>query len=416
MRRVLYLHHGGGLGGAPLSLLYLIRQLDRTAYWPVVVTLKPGPVVELFQSEGIETYTDSSISDFSHTTLEWYGGADLWRLPGKLLSILPSIRHTRRLVERVMPDLVHLNSSTLAPSAIGAAEAGAPLVWHIREPLARGYLGLRRAWIRQVIDRYAERVIAICQHDAAQLIPSDRIRVVYNFVSFNQFDRSISGETIRAELSIPPDAPLVIMLGGVARPKGTLTLLRAIPIIRRSVPRAVTLVAGPPPHAPSGVAGSLSLLSPGQLAKDVGKLVLGVEAYNNQVWRAWRAMRPTDRESIIFAGMRRDVPALLAACDLLAFPSSAPHFARPVIEAAAMGKPAVASNLGGPDELIVDGETGLLCPPDDPHALAGAIIELLANPDRAQAMGEAAYQRARRLFDAATNAAATTAIYDEVLG
>jgi glycosyltransferase involved in cell wall biosynthesis len=334
----------------------------------------------------------------------------LWRLPGKLLSIGPSIHATRRLVYQTKPDLVHLNSSALAPSAIGAAQAGAPVVWHIREPLARGYLGLRRAWIRQVIDRYAERVIAICQHDAAQLIPSDRVRVIYNSVDFHQFDRAMGGEAIRAEFGIPAGAPVVLMLGGVARPKGTLTLIRAAPLVRQAIPDTVTLIAGPPLRTRG-----LSPLPPGQLAKEVGKLVLGADAYNNQVWRAWQRLGEADRAAVLFTGMRRDVPALLAASDLLVFPASVPHFARPVIEAAAMGKPAVASDLGGPDELIVHGETGLLCPPGDPRALAGAISGLLADPDRAQAMGEAAYQRARRLFDADTNAAATAAVYDELL-
>jgi glycosyltransferase involved in cell wall biosynthesis len=80
-----------------------------------------------------------------------------------------------------------------------------------------------------------------------------------------------------------------------------------------------------------------------------------------------------------------------------------------------MGVPSVASDLGGPRELIVNQETGLLVPPRDPQALADALLDLLCNPVRAQAMGEAAYLRARQLFDAGTNAAATLAVYDEIL-
>jgi hypothetical protein len=66
-----------------------------------VVTLKPGPVVDLYRAEGIETRIEQGISDFSHTTLEWYGGRDWWRLPGKLLRIPASIRRTRKLVEEI---------------------------------------------------------------------------------------------------------------------------------------------------------------------------------------------------------------------------------------------------------------------------------------------------------------------------
>ena len=71
-RRILYFHHGGAIGGAPLSLFYLLEQLDRRIYDPVVIVLKPGPVVDLFQSASIDTHVVGDIFDFSHTELEWY--------------------------------------------------------------------------------------------------------------------------------------------------------------------------------------------------------------------------------------------------------------------------------------------------------------------------------------------------------
>jgi glycosyltransferase involved in cell wall biosynthesis len=378
--------------------------LDRSRYEPVVATIKPGPVVDLYRAEGVETTVEAGISDFSHTTLEWYGGRDLWRLPGKLLRIWPSIRRTRALVRRVAPDLVHLNSSTLAPAAIGCALEGVPVVWHIREPLAAGYLGLRRAWIRRAIDRCAARVIAICQNDADQLIPGDRIRVIYNFVDFGEFDRSLTGASIRAELGIPPDAPVVVMLGGVAEPKGTLILIRALPRLLESLPDARVIVAGPPPHPPGG-----------PRLKRLAKRLLGADAYQRACQHALEQLRPDERAALIFTGVRRDIPQILAAADCLVFPSVVPHFARPVIEAAAMGKPAVASDLGGPRELIVPGETGLLVPPGDALVLADALASLLSDRARAQAMGEAAFRRALERFNALDNAAATIAVYEEIL-
>jgi glycosyltransferase involved in cell wall biosynthesis len=370
-----------------------------------VVTLKPGPVVDLYRAEGIETRVEEGISDFSHTTLEWYGGRDWWRLPGKLLRIPTSVRRTRRLVEEVAPDLVHLNSSTLAPAALGCAQADVPIVWHIREPLARGYLGIRRGMIRRVIHRHAARVVAISQHDADQLIPDERIRVIHNFVDFDQFDRTLSRDAVRKELGIAPGAPVVVMLGGVAEPKGTLVLVNALPRLLRKVPNARVIVAGPPPKL---------LNEPG--LKGFAKRLLRVDAYQKVVANAQNGLDAQARQAIIFTGIRQDVPALLAACDCLTFPSVVPHFARPVIEAAAMGKPAVASNLGGPRELIVDGEAGLLVAPNDPDALADALADLLVSSNRAREMGEAAYQRALAMFDASTNAAATIALYDEILG
>ncbi len=404
MKRILYIHHGGGIGGAPLSLLYLLRQLDRSRYEPVVVTLKQGPIVDLYRQEGIETHVEPGIGDFSHTTLEWYGGRDLWRLPGKLLRIGPSIRRTRKLVRRFQPDLVHLNSSTLAPAAIGCGREGVPVVWHIREPLAKGYFGLCRAWIRRVVDRNAAAVIAICQNDADQLKPGDRVHVIYNFVDFGQFDRSLTGENFRQEMGIDEDAPVVVMLGGVAEPKGTLTLVRALPELVEAVPGVRVVIAGPEPK-PLREAG----------IKGLAKRLLGVDAYQKAVQREINGLDESARRAILFTGIRRDVPDILAAGTCLVFPSSVPHFARPIIEAAAMGIPSVASDLGGPRELIVHGETGLLVPPNDPAALAGALASIVGDRQYAHQLGEAAYQRAQKHFDSAQNAAATVAIYDKIL-
>lgn len=404
MKRILYIHHGGGIGGAPLSLLYLLRQLDRSEYEPIVLTLKPGPVVDLYRAEGIETYVDPSISDFSHTALEWYGGREWWRLPGKLLRLMPSIRRTRAFLRKTKPDIVHLNSSTLAPCAIACEQEGVPVVWHIREPLAHGVLGIRRAWLRNVIHRTAARVAAISQHDADQLIPSERIRVIYNFVDFEQFDRSLDGKQIREELGIATDAPVLIMLGGVAPPKGTIELVRALPHLVEQVHGVRIIVAGPPP-----------MTSDRQAFKRLAKRVLRTDAYDRAVVRLLHSYGPDVQAALCFVGIRQDIPRLLAASDCLVFPSVVPHFARPIIEAAAMAKPSVASDLGGPRELIAHEQTGLLVPPCAPELLADAADSLLGEPSRGRAMGEEAYQRARNLFDAKKNAAATIQLYQEIL-
>ncbi len=402
MKRILYIHHGGEIGGAPLSLLYLIQHLDRSRYEPVVVTLRPGPVVDRYRAEDIEVRVEPGISDFSHTTLEWYGERDWWRLPGKLLRLAPSALRTSRLIRDLQPDLVHLNSSTLAACAAAAWRAGVPVVWHIREPLAQGLIGLRRALLRRAVDRFADRVVAISQYDADQLIPSPRIRVIYNFVDFTRFDRAIDGAGVREELGIAQDSPVVLMLGGVAEPKGTLVLVQALPDLLAAVPGVRIIVAGP------------ALRPGGGGWKAPLRRLLGADLYARRVQAVLDAAGPDVQGAVQFVGIREDIPRLLAASTCLVFPSTVPHFARPIIEAAAMGVPAVASDVGGPRELIVPGETGLLVAPGDPAALVSALAGLLTNPVQARLLGESAYHRACGLFEARANAAATAAVYEEI--
>jgi starch synthase len=87
-----------------------------------------------------------------------------------------------------------------------------------------------------------------------------------------------------------------------------------------------------------------------------------------------------------------------------------------VYEAMGCGTPVVASRVGGIPELVVDGETGLLVPPDDPAALAEAVTALLADPDRRARMGCAARAQALARFESATIALQTLALYQQALG
>lgn len=393
LRRILYVHHGKGIGGAPLSLLYLIRGLDRSRYEPTVLCIHESEATELFRREGIETIVDARLHDFSHTNVLWY---PWWQLPKLLLRAWQwpwTLFRARRLLRGGAWDAVHLNTSTLTAFGFAAKAEGLRVIWHIREPLHPGYLGLRRALIRRAIDRCADLVLPICRHDAAQLRPSPRIHVVYNFIDFAQFDAAIDGGGIREELGIAADAPVVLMLGGINPIKGTRAFVAAGLEVLRQFPAAVFLVAGAVPD--DGFRNRIS----------------GQRVYRDLV----RSLIPAAMSSSIrFLGVRNDIPKLLAASDILCFPSTVPHFARPVIEASAMGVPVVASDLGGPQELVRDGETGLLVPAGDAAALATGIGRLLGDPGRAAAMGRAGILFAREHFDATRNTAEVLRLYDRL--
>jgi glycosyltransferase involved in cell wall biosynthesis len=392
--RILYVHHGKGIGGAPLSLLYLIRALDRERFSPVAAFIHESEATELFRSEGIETLVVGRIRDFSHTNVLWYPWWQWPKILHRLLHLPFAIERAKRFMEKHPSEIVHLNTSTLLAFGIAAKRLGRKVVWHVREPIHSGYIGLRRRLVRSVIDRNADIVIPISGYDASQLLPSDSIRVVYNFVDFGVFDRGIDGAEARDELGIGKKARMVLMLGGINRVKGTREFVDAALRVLEKKDDVVFCIAGAAPG-----------LTPRNLLN-------GSAVYE----RAVRRMIPEGRRSsILFTGVRRDVPRLLAASDIVCFPSTVPHFARPIIEASAMGKPVIASDLGGPKELVEDGSTGILVPSGDCGALSEAMLDLLDHPEKAASMGARGHELARNKYDAVRNSAQVIAIYEQLM-
>jgi glycosyltransferase involved in cell wall biosynthesis len=119
-------------------------------------------------------------------------------------------------------------------------------------------------------------------------------------------------------------------------------------------------------------------------------------------------------ERFTFLGERDDVPDLLASFDVFAYPSRFEGLCLAVIEAQAAGVPVVATPVGGIVENVVDGKTGLLVPPRDPVALAGAIVRLLDDPELARALAERARPRVRERYTRQRMVERTLALYDSI--
>ena len=105
------------------------------------------------------------------------------------------------------------------------------------------------------------------------------------------------------------------------------------------------------------------------------------------------------RPDVTWLGLQEDMPALFAAMDVAALPSHREGLPRSLVEASAMGIPAVATDIRGCREVIDPGRTGLLVPPRDPGALRSALEALMEDPARRRRLGRAARSRAREVFD-----------------
>ncbi|HLV02800.1 MAG TPA: glycosyltransferase family 4 protein [Acidobacteriota bacterium] len=399
VRRVLYLHHGGGLGGAPLSLLELARGLKQLGYCPEIVFTGFGPVLDLAKSSGIRVDVVRLPAAFSygmHVPLR-VRMVLRWMVSSRL-----TMQRSLQLIKERQPELVHLNSSVLLPVARAARKLDIPLVWHIRE--VPGSNRQLRNWQGRQIVRLADAVIATSGFVRSALPASDRVHVIHNAVRVAVFQVGNSKrKSERAKLGISLDAPVVAILGNVQQAKGHFFLLEASVRVVRKVPNVKFIVAA---------AGAGPFYR--QSWKGRVKRALHLPLDNRE--RLRRAVREAGLEDhYLFLDFQEDVAGILAVADLLVFPSLAPEgFGRPLIEAMAAGLPIVATRVG-PTSEIVGPEAARLVEPGDVEGLAEEIVGLLQNPARASEMGEKGAVRAHNFFSLDLHLQKIDGIYRKVL-
>jgi len=404
-KKILYIQHAGGLGGSCMSLLYTMQGLDPTRFEPVVALARPSAeLVAFYNKAGIKTILCSGMVLWDHSTvapkpfyspMAWIELWQLWRNWSR------TQRSTLELIDNVKPDIVHLNSMPLSPCADILNRKGIPFVWHVREPPPDQ--GLRTRLIRQIMLQ-TQRMIFISEYDRKAWVGDQVGDIIKNFVDFQTFHPEVDGDPVRKSLGLRSDNKVVLFLGGIAAANGIMVLLKALELIRQRLPMLICLMPGSQIGPPASWKGLLArsvlpLVGSGTLTQKIPRIIqeYGIESM------------------IRLMPFSTNIPELLAASDILVCPATQPHFARPVVEAAAMGKPSVGSDLGGVNELIEHGRTGILVAPGSPEALAEAVMTLLANREKTKLMGRNAFHKAQVEFNKEPQMAKIMQTYDLIL-
>jgi len=216
---------------------------------------------------------------------------------------------------------------------------------------------------------------------------ASKISVIRNGVDLSRFDNAPPPAELRRELGLPDGTPLVGVISRLTRLKGLEHFLEAAAMVRARVPNARFLIAGETSPMDREYLGELQ-----QYAERCGVA-----------------------ESVIFTGLRRDVPAVLSSLDVSVMPSLNEALSNVVLESMAAGAPTVATRVGGTPEAIADGVTGVLVPPADSRALADAIVHLLHDTRLATHLGAAARARIVDHFSVRRMVRSTEDLYVELL-
>jgi len=259
------------------------------------------------------------------------------------------------------------------------------------EQLGGGYA--LSSWCERTAVESAAAVIAVSRGMRDDLravypaVPAERVRVIHNGIDSAEYTPDPATDVLD-RFGVDPARPSVVFVGRVTRQKGLPVLLRAAADLD---PAAQLVICAGQADTP-------------EIEAEVGELAA--------------ELRATRAGVVWLAGMlaKREVIQLLTHATVFACPSTYEPLGIVNLEAMACGTAVVGSRVGGIPEVVADGETGLLVPPDDPPALARAINELVTDGRRAAEMGRLGRKRAVAEFSWGSIAAQTAALYAELAG
>ncbi len=306
-------------------------------------------------------------------------GIPVTPLPIRSSADLTAIRTLSTLFrwERVHVVNTHSGKDSWVAS-IAAKVVGVPLLIrtrHISVPIRRHAFNLVYRWP----DGYVTTGEMIREHFLAEGIPPDRVVSIPTGVDPERFSPAVDGSGIRKEFGIAQDAFLVSMVGVLRSWKRHDLFLEAMRLLReRGIP--------------------------------VRALVAGEGPQREKTSAAIRGQGLSD--TVTMTGYREDVPEILAASDALVLPSDRfEGVPQAILQALAMGRPVVASPIGGIPEVVHAEETGLLCPTGDAAAYAGALLRLAGDPTLGERLGKAGRDLVLARYTVATMCEKTEAFY-----
>jgi glycosyltransferase involved in cell wall biosynthesis len=360
---LIHLIDTGGPGGAETVYARLVTGLAERGWPGIPVVSREGWLAETLRAAGEAPVILSSRGSFQ------------WRLAREL------VRRARR--HGVCAIVTHLYGSAIYGSAAGLLTRRPVVgVFHGQSDVSSPgrFDRAKRALVRlglttaiAVSDRLRQEL------DARLSLPSGRWRVIPNGIEVERFTGA-SPLGLRSQLGLSDGDILIGALGNVRRPKGYADLLRAAAILQGGPLPVHVVVAG----------------------EGQGELMDELLALRHELGLATR---------VHFLGLVGVAPSFLAELDLFVSSSTSEGFSIACVEAMAAGLAVVATRSGGPEEIVVPGETGLLVPTSNPEALAAALEQVVANPSLRHRMGAAGRARAR----AAYSLAAMLDAYEDLL-
>ncbi|NOG84882.1 MAG: glycosyltransferase family 1 protein [Candidatus Scalindua sp. SCAELEC01] len=349
------------LGGPPILILDILQRLNKGHFESAIATglahSRKRDMIEFAKEKGFKVYT----------------------IPTLVRNICPhkdfiSLIKLSLLIKKEGYDIIHCHTSKGGfIGRLAARLAGSKvIIYSPHGDIFEGYFSRLTTKAFVLLEKFAaqftDKIITLSIRGKKRFLEQGigeerRIKHIYNGIDFKKFTRT---EDKRGEFGLRKDDFVCATIGRLVPVKGHSCLLKAIRRVVQVIPQAKFLFVGDGPQR-----------------QRLEQEIIVLELENN----------------VSLLGARTDIAEILFCIDLFLLPSINEGFGIVLVEAMAMGKPIVATNVGGIPEIVKDGTTGILVSPKDDEALSSSIIKLHKNPGLALKMGQAGYRRAKRLFD-----------------
>lgn len=365
--KILYVHGIQDIGGAETDLIALIKGLDRRLFHPSVACLSTGAFIERLR--------EIPVPVFPVLFPSWRKLKDIWQMPIAIGSLVIILK-----MKNI--DLVHINDYWWTPVVwLACRISRIPCIVHIRQQIEP--CRTKQYWLAK-----PNRVLAICEGIQKAAIEGgvdpNRTQVVYSGLDLTSKSLQVRGGLMRKRYGLRPEQLIVGAVANLFPRKGYEYLLEAMASVRKCIPTVHCVIVG------KGDAG-----------------------YHQHLLNL---VRVRDLQSVVtFAGFQPNAMEYMADFDVVVLPSILEGFGIVLLEAMAMGKPIIASRVGGIPEAVEDGVTGILVSPADSHNLAEALVILLENSTLRQSMGAAGRKRVEALFPMERTVKAIECSYSHIL-
>jgi glycosyltransferase involved in cell wall biosynthesis len=409
LRNILFIDADGGWGGAPKSLLTLVKHLDSHVFRPVLLIGMPGPVVDEYRKRGISLFI-GPVSCFVYSLNS--RGYIIKKIMLMALTAPKAIMILRRIVKSERISLVHINSIIILPTAfLCKVFFGLPIIFHVREMFLGNSIGKMQ---RRLIYLIGDKIITPSENEAGQFRGernTDKILIRYNPVDLQDFQfSSRDRERIRAELHVDDETIIIATFGTIIPGKGQDRIIDIVREMRKEYHGKIKFLIVGKIEVP-GEKGRLRrlvrfLLGENQLRKFQQELEEKIISYGLQGY-------------ISIIKHRKDIWRILSATDIVLRTSRLNDpWGRDIIESMVMGRPIVATGIY--DGFVEDRKNGFLIPPQrTERETIGRIVEklsvLMRDKELRESMGKNNVMKGRALFDPRKYALSMEKMYRDVL-